>query len=163
ERAESLSLDLTVQPARAVRGTVVGPDGAPLAGAKVAGLTSANDLETLERASFTVEGLNPRGTRELFFHHAGRSLGKSVTVRGAEADPVPGRLDPLGGVPGRTVDRGGKPVAGATVSFVCGMAGREITGRTDRDGRFRANVVAGQQYSLASNPRLLPGSVVTAE
>src|SRR5262249_3887168 len=59
--AEPLSLDLTVHPARSVRGTVVGPDGPPLAGVRVSGLTAANDTETLEGTAFTVEGLHPRG------------------------------------------------------------------------------------------------------
>jgi RNA polymerase sigma factor (sigma-70 family) len=150
ERAESLALDLTVQPARRRRGTVVGPDGKPLSGVRVSGLTSMPDAETLERASFTVEGLNPRRTRQLIFHHREKGLAKVVTLRGDEPKPWTVQLETCGWISGRLVDKNNKPVPGEMV--ICtppGIHGLEVTAaKTDAGGRFRLGLVAGQNYSL---------------
>jgi hypothetical protein len=155
-RAESRTLDLTLQPARTLHGTVVGPDGKPLTGVEVVGLTAMPDDERLDGASFTVTGLNPRGARHLSFHHTGRGLGKALTVRGDETRPLTVQLEPCGSVLGRLVDRGGNPVRGVTVRLGGGY-GMGITAETDRDGRFRGVLLPGQKYSLwlSSSRRLL--------
>jgi hypothetical protein len=124
---------------------VVGPDGKPLGGVRVVGLTSMPDAEVLPGASFTVEGLNPRRTRQLIFDHRDKGLGKVVTVRG-EAGPLTVRLEPCGVVVGRVVDREGKPVPGERVGFSPGkLKGLD---RTDDAGRFRVELVAGRKYLL---------------
>src|SRR5262249_47370282 len=120
EKAKSPAVDLTVQPARRVRGTVVGPGDQPLTGVRVIGLTSMADTETLPGASFTVEGLNALRPRELSFHHAEKGLGKIVALRGDETQPVMVRLEPFGEVSGRLVDGAGKPVPRVPVSFFRG-------------------------------------------
>src|SRR5262249_6139569 len=131
-----------------------GPDGQPLTGVSVRGLTSMAGPEVLSIASFTVEGLSPPRPRELSFRHAEKGLGKIVAVRGDEAEPLTVRLEPLGAVSGRLVDRAGKPVPGVRVSFIAGTNGARETARTDQDGRFRVSLVAGQEYSLSSARRL---------
>jgi hypothetical protein len=158
ERAASLALDLILQPARTLHGTVVGPDGKPLTGVEVAGLTAMPDDELLDGASFTVTGLNQRGDRHLSFHHAGRGLGKALTVRGDETGSLTVQLEPCGSVLGRLVDRGGNPVPGVTVRLGGGN-GTGVTAETDRDGRFRGTLLPGQKYSLwlSSSRRLLRG------
>jgi hypothetical protein len=148
ERAESLTLDLPLQPARTLHGTVVGPDGEPLAGVAVVGLTALPDDEMLEGAFFTVTGLNPGRDRELFFHHRSKGLGKILTLRGDETGPLTVQLDPCGLVVGRMVDRDGKPVS--RVALLLRHAGNstDIMAESDRVGRFRAALPPGPQYSL---------------
>jgi RNA polymerase sigma factor (sigma-70 family) len=162
ERAAKVALDLTVEPARAVRGMVVGPDGSPLTGVRVSGLTSGNDTETLDHPSFTVEGLHPRGARHLVFQHVEKGLGKVATVRGDRSDELTVQLDPFGAVTGRIVDKDGKPKPDVLVSLVGRATGMLATDRTDRDGRFRVNLATGQQYSLESRTQLR-GAPITVE
>ena len=163
ERAESLALDFSVQPARRLRGTVVGPDGKPLLGVRVNGLTSWPDAETLESASFAVEGLNPRHARQLSFHHREKGLGKVVTLRGDQTEPVTVHLEPCGWITGRLVDKAGKPAPGVTVGLFCPNHGTGVTSvQTDREGRFRMGMVAGQPCALESLRPLL-GAVATVE
>jgi RNA polymerase sigma factor (sigma-70 family) len=156
ESAGSLTLDLTLQTARALKGTVVGPDGQPLAGVEVAGLTGMPDEELLDTASFTVTRLSPRGMRGLSFHHAGKGLGKVLTVHGDKPGPLTVQLEPCGSVVGRVVDGGGNPVPGVTVRLGGGY-GPGVTARTDHEGRFDGTLLPGQKYSLwlASSRRLL--------
>jgi hypothetical protein len=146
EQAESLTHDLRLQPARALPGTVVDPDGKPLAGVTVTGLAAMPHDEVLESASFRVTGLNPRCTRELFFHHREKGLGKLLTVRGDQAEALTVRLDVWGSVSGRVVDKRGKSLPGVLLFLRNGT--RDTIAKTDRDGRFRASVAPGQKYSL---------------
>ncbi len=146
ERAKSLALDFTVIPARPLHGTVDGPDGKPLPGVRVCGLTSMPDAETLESASFTVEGLNPRRTRELSFYHKEKSLGKVITVRGDETKALSVQLEPCGVVIGRLVDKADMPVQGEGIWFVCGNTGFQARAATDHQGRLRASLVPGLIY-----------------
>jgi RNA polymerase sigma factor (sigma-70 family) len=150
-RADLPALDLALRPARPLRGTVCGPDGRPLTGVTVVGLTAMPDEEVLDSPSFTVTGLNPQRPRELFFHHRDKALGKVLTLRGDETEPLTVPLAACGAVSGRLVDREGKPVPGMTVSFLRqnhGSGGASAVAETDRDGRFRVNLVPGQKYAL---------------
>jgi hypothetical protein len=153
EGAELPALGLTLHPARPLKGTVVGPDGLPLTGVRVIGLTAMPDEEVLDSASFTVTGLNPRRSRDLTFHHKGKNLGKVLTVRGDETEPLTVPLDPCGSVTGRMVDQDGKPVPGVTVCFGRASIPSNVVAETDGGGRFRAALVPGEKHVL-----LLSGS-----
>ena len=144
EGSQSLTLDLALQKAHTVPGTVVGPDGRPLSGVKVIGLTSTSGDERLEGASFTVIGLNPRRSRDLFFQDAEKNLGKHLTIRGDEKRPLTVPLEPCGSVIGRMVDKRGQPVPQFAVYFQPG----DDMAKTDSEGRFRMDVVPDQKYSL---------------
>jgi hypothetical protein len=148
EGAASLALDFTLQPARPVQGLVVGPDGTPLTGVMVVGLTALPNEEMLDSASFTVTGLNPQRGRELFFHHREKGLGKVLTLRGDEAGPLTVRLDPCGSVTGRIVGRGGQPVPGVFLAFYRSGRSTDVMAKTDLDGRFCAALPPGDGYSL---------------
>jgi RNA polymerase sigma factor (sigma-70 family) len=151
ERADFLTLDLPLQPARTLQGTVVGPDGKPLTGVEVMGLTALPDGEKLESASFTVRGLNPRRSRDLVFHHREKSLGKVLTIRGDETEPLSVQLDPCGAINGRLVDKNGKPASGVPMFLsLRGGPGFQVFFKTDRDGCFHVDLLPGQAYSLTS-------------
>ncbi len=154
EKAKSLTLDLTVQLAHPLRGTVVGPDGKPLRGVAVCGLTSMPDAEILEGASFLVEGLNPRCTRSLSFHHKEKGLGKFLTIRGDETKTLTVQLEPCGVVLGRIVDQSGSPLSGVEIQFNSEGNGLFVHVETDRQGRFRAALVPGLPYRLGTSSRL---------
>jgi RNA polymerase sigma factor (sigma-70 family) len=156
EGTELPALDITLHPARPLKGTVVGPDGQPLTGVRVIGLTALPDEEVLDSASFTVAGLNPRRSRDLIFHHKEKNLGKVLTVRGDETEPLTVPLDPCGSVTGRMVDQGGNPVPGVTVCFSRASIPRAVVAETDGGGRFRAALVPGERHVLMlSNSRRL--------
>jgi RNA polymerase sigma factor (sigma-70 family) len=153
ETAGFLALDLTLQPARTLQGTVLGPDGEPLTGVRVVGLTAMPYDEMLESASFRVMGLNPRRTRELFFDHGGKNLGKVLTIQGDETRLLQVQLEPCGTVIGRLVDKAGKPVRGVQVGFYRpGDLYIRLNTATNADGRFRMEgLVPGAKYSLTSS------------
>jgi hypothetical protein len=164
EEMKSLTLDVIVQRARPLRGTVIGPDGKPLSGVAVCGLTSMPDAERLEGASFLVEGLNPRRTRELSFHHKEKGLGKFLTIRGDETKTLTVRLEPCGGVLGRVIDKSGRPVPGVEIQFNSEGNGLRVRVKTDRQGRFGADLVPGLPYRMGTFSRLQkPVEVLTVE
>jgi RNA polymerase sigma factor (sigma-70 family) len=150
DKAQSLALDFTLEQAPPVPGTVVGPDGQPVVGARVVGLTSMPDVETLQGASFTIEGLNPRRTRRLTFYHREKGLAKDLTIRGDQTKELTVQLEPCGVVCGRTVDRAGHPLAGVVIS--CGNPEQHLRARaeTESDGRFRVPLVPGLKYGLVA-------------
>jgi RNA polymerase sigma factor (sigma-70 family) len=158
ETAKSLALDLMVQPACTLRGTVVGPDGKPLSGVRVVGLKAIAEDEVLEGPAFTVRGLNPQRSRELYFHQERLGLGKFLTIEGNETTPLTVRLEPCGTVVGRVVDRAGRPVAGANISLARYADGSPLSvaaRETDGQGRFRADLVPGPRYAFWEGPRPL--------
>jgi RNA polymerase sigma factor (sigma-70 family) len=152
EGATSMALDLLLQRSRPIKGTVFGPDGKPLAGATVAGLTAFPEEVSLESASFAVWGLNPCGARTVFFHHRTQGLGKTVIVPGDQTEPLTVQLEPCGSLVGRLVDMGAKPISGQSL-HLSGKDGCLFTGAvTDHQGRFLAALVPGRKYWLTLLP-----------
>ncbi len=91
---DSVKRDVTLDPGWTFTGTLLGPDGKPLAGARGFSLTSrlpAWDYEGMKTAEFAVRGFNPHRPREILFQHPEKGLvgiaqppkenGGSVTVR----------------------------------------------------------------------------------
>jgi RNA polymerase sigma factor (sigma-70 family) len=173
-------------------GNVTGPDDKPLAGALAAGLanfpqhgaifTPGAPLKgtPLKTASFTVSGLNPRVRRTVVFLHPEKRLGKLQAVPGDEAGALTVRLEPLGAMTGRIVDPDGRPVGDLPVRIILsGQASTdkdlreiavsdlrpalEVTGKTDRDGKFRADgLIPGLPYDMITGepgerPAFVPG------
>jgi RNA polymerase sigma factor (sigma-70 family) len=160
EKDTPLVRDLVLLPALKRQGTIVAADGTPLSGVNVIGLNNPHSNEfnaTLKSASFTVHGLHPMRTRDLFFYHKEKNLGRYLELRGDQGEPLKVELQPCGSVAGRLVDKAGKAVAG-TVIYVCRKGngafwpgGFQV--KTDKDGRFHVeSLVPGQPYTLTRQP-----------
>jgi RNA polymerase sigma factor (sigma-70 family) len=143
--ADTLTCDMQLDRGQKVTGTVSDPDGKPLAGAAVLGLTAVGGGPvSLKGASFTAQALNPARPRTIAFVHKGRKLAGHVELRGDEKGPVTVKLEPWGAVAGRVLDDEGNPLAGAEchVGYGSNMIrwlfedGRAKV-MTDAEGRFR--------------------------
>jgi RNA polymerase sigma factor (sigma-70 family) len=168
-----LNCEVRVEPGRSVTGTVLGPDGKPLAGALVKGLTAIYPRPTpLQTATFTAVALDPRESRQLLFVHLKQKLAGKLVLRGDEKGEVRVRLEPWGALGGRILDEDGRPVAGArmqmgypeTIFFQpmtwwVGYQGEVV--ETDREGRFRAEgLTPGMTFRLyVSSGRMMPLSI----
>jgi hypothetical protein len=176
DNAKSLTRDIALEPARTRKGSVVGPDGKPLAGAHVAGLSGVTRLlfgrtDQMDTDSFSAGGIDPKRPRNIVFVHAEKKLAKVKRVRGDEPEPLTVRLEPLSAVTGRILDADGKPLAGlkamASLSFDdddnkdlprellfdypawSKVVNRETT--SDAEGRFRIEgLVPGMNYQLTA-------------
>jgi RNA polymerase sigma factor (sigma-70 family) len=136
---EAITCDLTVIPGRALKGTVLAPDGQPLTGARFWGVP-------LSGADFTVRGLPPNKLRKpwvLEFVHEGKKLAGSLAVWGDEKGHLRVRLQPWGAVTGRFVTPQGEPLTGMHVSCQAG------DGYSDKQGRLRIEgLIPGRKYNL---------------
>jgi hypothetical protein len=169
--------DVALARGRTRAGTVTGPDGKPLPGARVAGLTPGAPPQKLEGSRFAVRGMRAGNVSLLIFVHEEKKLGKAHVVRGNEEGPVNVRLEPLGALTGRLVDDEGNPVPGRYVRVIfsvkpgehdnlpmevlnrAGVFGATRSAwnsftsrlaRTDKDGRFRVEgLIGGAKYWLA--------------
>ena len=127
---ESIICDLIAVPGRFLKGTVLGPDGKPLAGARQC------RWDTLTGSEFTVWGLPEGKLREpwqIEFVHEGKKLAGFVTVHGDEKEPLQVRLQPWGALTGRLVTPEGEPLTGVEVS--CTPRVGDVF--SDKQGRFR--------------------------
>jgi RNA polymerase sigma factor (sigma-70 family) len=164
--AESATCDLALVPGVTLTGTVLGPDGKPLAGALVRGAQDQDYWEDRPaEAEFTVLALKPGEPRLLQFTHPEKKLAGSLVVRGDEKGPLTVPLGPAGALTGRFVTTDGKPLADLelipmTHGPVANPLVREkpdVTAgsfpggpRTDKAGRFRVEGLApGLTYRLA--------------
>jgi hypothetical protein len=155
---------------------VLGPDGKPLDGVFVAGLTDAYSpvhgspaKVKLATAAFTAIALNSRAPRTLVFWHEKKKLGRAVLVRGTESGLLSVRLEPHATATGRLIDATGRHQAGRKVQAryssrqsqtLPGEISPSVQGlvpavlplpeaTTDRDGRFRLQgLMAGMKYDL---------------
>lgn len=158
--ALELPVDLTFDIGRSLSGTVLDPDGRPLAGCTVGGLTATYDQsQTLKDATFTAIALDPERPRTVVFLHRDRKLGGAVKLSGAEPTPPAVKLEPCGTITGRVLDAEGRPIAGATASLsyrdpiVHRSASSGVYGRddllADEQGRFRIDgLIPGQRFSV---------------
>ncbi len=150
EKATSLTRNVLLAPARTLQGSVVGLDGKPLAGVTAHGLKWGDPGTTLKTSTFTVQGINPRRTRQLLFIDKEKKLGCFIDLKGDESGPLTIKLQPCGSATGRIVDKDGQPVPGVSFSIqIAGLSGlnqySQIT--TGPDGRFKVEgLVPGAKY-----------------
>jgi RNA polymerase sigma factor (sigma-70 family) len=156
-----VKLDLYVERGKTAELKVVDPDGKPLSGAVVAGLTESWPIVyTLAKPTATVYALTPDRPRTLFLVHPEKGLAGTVKVRGDEKEPVTAKLAPTGSVTGRLVDTDGRPIAGVTVGVQFPQStGSELYRHTkiaqkpvvtDKDGAFKLEgIVPGVNFSFS--------------
>jgi hypothetical protein len=164
ENSANSNIDLYLHRGETARLTIQDPDGKPLPGAIVSGVTEhamrqMGVVFEIKSADCTLYALDPATPRTLAIYHHGRNLGGEVTVRGDESTPVVARLKPAGAVTGRLLDAEGKPIADAGIqmrylSYYAAALDVRIRHRapfvTDKDGRFRLDgIVPDTKFALS--------------
>lgn len=169
---KSLRCDIALDPAKLIPGRVLDPDGKPLDGFFVAGLTGSpmilsNQLELHKKPTFQVRGFDPGRPRTLIFIHPEKKLGKVVVVRENPRERLQVRLESLGAVAGRVLDSEGRPRAGLHVRVEISREDDNLlptlslfeharwhyhldpTAETDAEGKFRLDgLMPGLKYTL---------------
>ena len=149
----ALRRDITLDPGKAVSGTVVGPDGKPVEGVRIDATWQGSIRPSPEGqpARFTLQAINAANPQPFFFYHMEKKLGAAVLPRGDEPKNYTVRLQPLGTLTGRILDEDGAPLVGAQLTVIIeggqlnltpgwgGVFSSRVT--TDRAGRFRAEAV----------------------
>ncbi len=155
---DSIICDVALVPGRTLAGRIVGPDGKPLAGVRVCGLSGRGDweMDPLPGAEFTVRALVPNKPRLLQFVHEGKKLSGFLRLRGDEKGTLQVRLERCGTLTGRIVTPDGKPMAHAIV--ICNTSEKQYNGlyydsfpwvQPDKSGRFSIEGLApGLKYEL---------------
>ncbi|HTU92287.1 MAG TPA: carboxypeptidase regulatory-like domain-containing protein, partial [Gemmataceae bacterium] len=152
---ESITCDVTLDPGRTLKGTVLGPDGKPLTGVRISRLKAMSWWED-GGAEFTVESLKPNQPRLLQFRHEGQKLSGYLVVRGDEKGPLQVRLKPWGALTGRIVTPLGNPLTSVCVNCRAEvkhegqtLSSYALTVYPDKHGRFRIEgLIAGVKYEL---------------
>jgi hypothetical protein len=176
-RAESATLDLQLDSGRSLTVHAVDPEGKPIGGTKVKGVTDLhpNGLE-YDQASPTIDvpSLDPSRPRRVIVTHVARKLIGTAYLRGDESGPLTIRLQPWGTIAGRVVDEDGQPLKGREIHSIDGIFPKrpDVQGIlpddvwVGRDGRFRIErLVPGLQYGarldgeLFRDVTLAPGEV----
>lgn len=143
---------------------IQGPDGKPMPGTTVIGLSDGNTPTKVADASATVYALDPKAKpRQILAWDAKRELGGMALIRGDEREPVTVKLAPVSDIKGKCVTSDGKPVSDAAVlmhspdtlgavdAFIqteFGI-GRRSAVKTAADGTFTVKgVLPGVEYRL---------------
>jgi RNA polymerase sigma factor (sigma-70 family) len=146
-----LKVTIPFDPGLSVSGTVVGPDGKPVAGCQGIGLQATDEMRPtpVPTDRFTAAALTAGQSRTVFLVHEAKGLVGTRTVKSTDKDPVI-RMQPWGVITGRVVMPDGTPVAGAEVSIQLREQTtdekirqklykdtKHVSVRTDAAGRFR--------------------------
>ncbi|HEX4072499.1 MAG TPA: hypothetical protein VHX68_15065, partial [Planctomycetaceae bacterium] len=148
--------DLTLDPGESVTISVVDASGKAVRDYDVTGRSPTQRFTPpLQESQFRVVGLAHGEKRIVLIHHAGRHIGKALTIDFGKQTPrsMTVRLEPCATIVGRSVDRDGVPVGGARLEpFVwpVGDYASQLPGTTaGADGRFRhAGVLPGADYQV---------------
>ena len=162
------SCDVTLDPGKAAKGRIIGPDGKPVKGVRIegfAGLSLAVRVGPLSDSRFTLPNIDPNNSRPFFFYHDGKKLGAAVLLKGGEVKDAVVRLQPLATLTGRLLDADGRPVVGVSLAgfLEAGQLnldtpwGGLFSAPLDKQGRFHVVVLPGVRMGA----RLVKGTFVT--
>jgi hypothetical protein len=166
--ATEVKLEFPITPGRSAKVAVRGPDGQPLRGVLA---TAENDGPRSEKLGSEGE-LMVRPRQYLQAVCPERRLAGRLQLMGNEQGPVTLTLEPWRTATGRILDAGGKPVAGAVLSFGGGEpgpadgepegfwhAGQPV--RTDEKGVYRLEgLVPGAPYTILVWAKGRPGQSI---
>ena len=150
--------DVTLDPGQTFKGTVLDPDGKPLAGARAYGLSGWGgwDRAVLEKADFTVQAFNLKRPRPVVFQHLDKGLVGILASPKKKTDKVTVKLQPGATVTGRLVDVDGQPRANVELDLT--FRGPKDYAwaqyfpnkiKTDEAGRFKLNaLLPGYRFDL---------------
>jgi RNA polymerase sigma factor (sigma-70 family) len=160
--AASLTCDITLDPGRTLIGAVVGPDGQPLAGARMGGVKGFTitswERATQPTAEFTVYAVQEGQKRNVLALHEEKHLAGSLMIQGDEKEPLTIQLKPWAVLTGRLVTGDGQPRPDVEVTLErygdrikdpsCGYH-RTRSFQTDKGGKFRIDaLVPGLKYTM---------------
>jgi RNA polymerase sigma factor (sigma-70 family) len=159
EKGDARECIVYVDPGRTASIEIEDPDGKPLPGTYVSGLTAMSPTAfPLTEPRCTVYGLDSAASRTVLFYHKARKLAAALEVRGDEGQPVHVRLAPTGAVTGRVLDPEGKALARVSVELLMSDSAGELfrlLGEpakrviTENDGRFRLDgLVPNSDFGL---------------
>jgi hypothetical protein len=138
-----IKVDLTIPKARTRRVRFVDPEGRPVRGATVVGLTASPFHQVMLSGDETeVIGLDPEGERRLTALSPDGRYTVETQVRADSAEPMVIRMRRSAAVTGRLLDEGARAVAGASSEVSYGVQDPPAIPRprksatTDGDGRF---------------------------
>jgi hypothetical protein len=167
--------DIALDPGRTLTGTILDPDGKPLASVQAFNADPVDywTPRALPTASFRVIAVDPRGRRSLVFLHRDKRLAKALELPGDARDPVTVQLERAGAVIGRLVDADGKPRPDAGLGIYFVRKDNDSTAthlpvqiRTDRAGRFCVEglapgvvyqIIAWRRGTIADRLSIQPG------
>jgi hypothetical protein len=174
KEAASQTCDITLDPGRTLSGNVVGPDGQPLSGARMGGLTGFTitswEHQTQPTAQFTVYAVKEGEKRNILVLHEEKHLAGSLILQGDEKGPLTISLKPWGTLTGRLVTGDGQPRPDVEVTLErygerltdpsCGYH-RIRSFQTDKEGKFRIEaLVPDLKYTMhVKNKGRLVGTV----
>jgi hypothetical protein len=171
-KLESISCDVQLDPGKTVQGTILDPNGKPLAGVRVRGMDSLLSVRELPSEAFTIPAIDPRKPEALFFEHPQKKLAAAVLLKGDEPDGFIVKLEPTATIRGRLVTEAGEPIRNTYLGVRLEAGQLNMTrarigffqgGPTDAEGRFNierlpARVKLGAS-NLFANVTLQPGEV----
>jgi RNA polymerase sigma factor (sigma-70 family) len=161
---ESVKRDVTLDPGWSFTGTVLGPDGKPLAGARSFDLHGHRwGREGMKTAEFAA-WFDPRRPRDILFRFPEKGLVGVAQPPKENGGSVAVRMGPGAAVTGHLVGPDGKPRAGVElrVQFLPKGWGSWYDYypepvKSDRDGRFRVEgLLPGQVFRLSDDTGELP-------
>ncbi|HLN33615.1 MAG TPA: sigma-70 family RNA polymerase sigma factor [Gemmataceae bacterium] len=155
------TIELSIDPGRTIEGSLIGPDGKPVAVAVASGLSYAGRMDptkdriALATAAFQVTGLAVQQPRTISFTQKERKLLGYAVLKGNEQGPLNVRLQPWGTATGRLVDAKGNPIKDVQICLHypkfpgAGIQPPEAVYTTDQDGRFQVTGLAnGLKHEL---------------
>ena len=153
-----ITLDFALDPGQSLRIHVQGPDGEPISGLNVHGISSRDPVEKTEDSELTVTNLGPDEERPILFRDAEKRIGRVVRIgpKDLAAGEITVKLQPESYVIGRLLDEDGEPYSGAEIEasgVPFAYATRLDAVGADADGRFRAVLIPGCRYSLEGRPQ----------
>ena len=159
---DSVTQDVTLDPGWRITGTVLGPDGQPLAGARSFGLDKRNywERDPMKTAEFA-GWFNPVRLHEVLFQHLEKGLVGMAEPPKGSGGSITVRLEPGAAVTGRLVGADGRPRRGVELEIAFRLkrwakvwsswldySPRRIT--TDQEGQFRIEaLLPGYEFRLS--------------